>query len=177
MEKVSTSTTLSLDRYAQDAKSLVALAQGLADDRGHAEVSPLHLLARALERDPGVVEVFRAAGVHLVEFKSSVERALDALPRGRERSYLSGAMLDLLERADRESSRERSGQVRVEHLLNALSQEIRGPAGEILGAFGIGPGSLRPHLSALHRVPRPSGRTMATRESSTPSPCSRPSTY
>lgn len=154
----SSSTMLSLDRYAPDARSLVALAQGLADERGHAEVAPVHLLARALERDPGVLEVFRAAGIHVIELKSSVERALDQAARGKERSYLSAAMLDLLERAQRESNRERSGKVQVEHLLNALSQEIRGPVGEILGAFGVGPGSLRPHLSALRRAPRPAGR-------------------
>ena len=42
-------TTLSLDRYLPAAKSLVARAQALADERRHAEVQPLHLLARALE--------------------------------------------------------------------------------------------------------------------------------
>src|SRR5690606_31995570 len=78
----------------------------------------------------------------------------DDLPLAKEPAYLSAAMLDLLERAEREADRERSKQVLVEHLLNALSQEIRGPAGEILGAFGVGPGSLRPHMKALHEVPR-----------------------
>ena len=147
-------TTLSLDRYAPDAKALVAGAQALADDRKHPEVLPLHLLVRVLERDPGVGAVFRSASVDVVEMQAAAERALAQLPRGREPAYLSVAMLDLLERADREADRERSGSVLVEHLLNALSQEIRGPAGEILGALGVAPGSLRPHLAALRSVPR-----------------------
>ena len=80
---------------------------------------------------------------------------MTGLPTSREPAYLSASMLDLLERAAREAERERSGNVSTEHLLNALSQEIRGPAGEILGAMGIAPGSLRGHLSALRSVPRP----------------------
>ncbi len=147
-------TTLSLSRYAEDSRALVAGAQALADARKHAEVQPLHLLARGLERDPGVVEVFRRATPRHVELTSAVDKALDDQPVSGEPAYLSVAMLDLLERAEREADRERSKTVTVEHLLNALSQEIRGPAGELLGAFGVGPGSLRPHVKALGEVPR-----------------------
>ncbi|HEY3234688.1 MAG TPA: Clp protease N-terminal domain-containing protein, partial [Polyangiaceae bacterium] len=148
-----TSATLSLDRYAKRAKVLVAGAQSVADERRHAEVQPLHLLACALSRDPGVVEVFRRAGTNVVELQSAVERSLNTLPKATESAYLSLAMLDLLERAEREAERERSGEVLVEHLLNALSQEIRGPAGELLGSFRVSPGSLRAHTGALKQVP------------------------
>ncbi|HEY6562366.1 MAG TPA: AAA family ATPase [Polyangiaceae bacterium] len=151
----SEATTLSLDRYAPEAKALVAGAQALADERRHAEVQPLHLLARALERDPGVAEVLRRANVNTVEVLAASERALAALPSSNEPAYLSSAMLDLLERAQREAERDRSRQVSLEHLLNALTQEIRGPAGEILGAFGVAPGSLRRHMAALNSVARP----------------------
>src|SRR5262249_44974463 len=47
-----------------------------------------------------------------------------------------------------------AGTVGVENLLNALSQEIRGPAAVVLQAFGLGPGSFRPHMAALKTVPR-----------------------
>ena len=50
----------------------------------------------------------------------------------------------------------------VEHLLNALSQEIRGPAAVVLQSFGIGPGSLRPHMAALTSVPRETTQTSTT---------------
>lgn len=156
------STTLTLDKYEADAKALVAGAQALADERRHPEVLPLHVLARGLEKDPGVVAVFEHAGVAVMELRSRVEKALEQLPRATEQAYLSPAIIDLLERAERESERERDGSVKVEHLLNALSQEIRGPAGEILGAFDVGPGSLRPHVVALRSVPRSVAKTVAT---------------
>jgi len=148
------SATLSLDRYSADARGWVVSAQALADDRGHEDVTPLHLLSRALERHAGIVEAFRRAGANPVEMQAEVERALSALPKGKGAAYLSTRLLDLLGRADRDADRERSREVSVEHLLGALTQEIRGPAGEVLSAQGIGPGSLKPHLAALRSFTR-----------------------
>ncbi len=155
-------STMSLERYADDSRGLVAGAQALADERKHAEVQPLHLLARGLERHAGVAEVFRRAVDRVVELRAQVERALDGLPTAREPAYLSAAMLDLLERAEREADRDRSKRVEVEHLLNALSQEIRGPAGEILGAFAVAPGSLRGHMAGLKAQTLETSRASAT---------------
>lgn len=141
--------TLSLERFAPDAKAWIQAAQALADERGHAEIQPLHLLARGVAGHSGVAEVLRRAGTDVLELSAASERALAALPKGAEPSYLSQRTLDLLGRAEREADRERSREVLAEHLLNALSQEVRGPAGEILGGFNIGPGSLKAHLSAM----------------------------
>ena len=145
-------TTLSLERYAPDAKALVAAAQSLADERKHAEVQPLHLLLRALGRDLGVRAVFERGVSNLLEFEAALERALGNLPRSAEPAYLSASMLDLLERAQREADREKSDKVMVEQVVNALSQEIRGAAGEILSAFGVLPGSLRQHMAACKKI-------------------------
>jgi ATP-dependent Clp protease ATP-binding subunit ClpB len=60
-------------------------------------------------------------------------------------------MLALLARAEKEAEGKPVG---VDHLLNALSQEIRGPAAVVLQAFGLGPGSFRAHMAALKSVPR-----------------------
>jgi ATP-dependent Clp protease ATP-binding subunit ClpB len=149
----SDATTLSLERYLPDAKALVLGAQSLADERKHAEVQPLHLLVRALKRERGVRAVFERGVSDLLEFEAALERALGSLPRSAEPAYLSAATLDLLERAEREADREKSEKVRVEQLVTALTQEIRGAAGEILSAFGVLPGSLRQHLSALRSLP------------------------
>jgi len=141
--------TLSLGRFAPDAKAWIQAAQGLADERGHAEIQPLHLLARGIAAHSGVAEVLRRAGADVLELSAACERALGALPKGTEPSYLSQRTLDLLGRAERDADRERAPEVLAEHLLNALSQEVRGPAGEILGGFGVGPGSLKAHLSVM----------------------------
>src|SRR5690349_18303403 len=95
-------STLSLERYAAEAKALVAGAQTLADERHHAEVEPLHLLSRMLEHDARVRDVMSRAGANVVELAGAVERALASRPRADEPSFLSDAMLDLLERAERD---------------------------------------------------------------------------
>src|SRR5256885_210757 len=144
--------TIHLERYAADAKQLVAGAQSLADERKHVQVEPVHLLARALDRDRGVAEVFRKAGASPSDVAAEAEAQLSKMAKaGAGLAYLSSAMLGLLGRAEKEADK---GTVGVDHLLNALSQEIRGPAAVVLKAFALGPGSLRPHMAALNSVPR-----------------------
>ncbi len=144
--------TIHLERYAPDAKALVAGAQSLADDREHAQVEPIHVLARALERDRGVQEVFRRAGADPADVSVEVESALARIHKTTAGlAYLSNAMLQLLSRAEKEAG---TGTVDVEHLLNALSQEIRGASAVVLQAFSLGPGSFRPHMAALRSVAR-----------------------
>ncbi|MBI5537097.1 MAG: AAA family ATPase [Deltaproteobacteria bacterium] len=148
-------TTLQLDRYSAEAKALVAGAQGLADERKHGEVEPLHFMVRALDRDPGIAEVFRKAGAEPAEVMSAAETALRRLPRSAAGvAYLSQRFLDMMARAEREADRDKVQEVGLENLLNALSQEIGGATGDVLSAFHIGPGAFRPHMAALKSVPR-----------------------
>jgi ATP-dependent Clp protease ATP-binding subunit ClpB len=144
--------TIHLDRYAPDAKALVAGAQALADERKHAQVEPVHLLARAIDRDRGVAEVFKQSGAEPSDVAVEAEASLNRIGKSAGGlAYLSNAMLALLARAEKEAGTDTVG---VEHLLNALSQEIRGAAAVVLQAFGLGPGSFRPHMAALKSVPR-----------------------
>lgn len=144
------SKTIALTRYSAEAKALVAASQGLADERKHQEVSPLHLLARALELN-GFVELLSAVNVGSLELGARVSESLSRLPTVAEPSYLSQGMLALLERAQSRADLANGTAVDVEHLVHALTQEVRGPAGDLLTAFGILPGSLESHYPRLRR--------------------------
>jgi len=96
----------------------------------------------------------RRAGANQGEMRAEVDRALAAVPKGKGPAYLSTRLLDLLGRAERDADRERAREVSLEHMLGALSQEIRGAAGVILSSQGIGPGSLKPHFAALRSLSR-----------------------
>src|SRR5262249_34926034 len=110
--------TIHLERYAPDAKALVAGAQSLADERKHVQVEPIHLLARALDRDKGVAEVFKKSGSDPADVAAEAEAQLSKLPKaGAGLAYLSSTMLALLARAEKESDKQAVG---VENLLNAL---------------------------------------------------------
>jgi ATP-dependent Clp protease ATP-binding subunit ClpB len=142
--------TISLENYTSDAHDQVTGAQSLADESKHAEVTPLHLLSKLLERDRGVHEVFRKVGADPAELRDLVEVQLKKAAKATSGvAYVSTRMMDLLGRASREAQREKSEKVGVEHLLHALSQEIKGPAGEILSAHGVAPGAFRSHIGIL----------------------------
>ncbi|MFO0552581.1 MAG: AAA family ATPase [Polyangiaceae bacterium] len=154
--------TLELANYHPDAKQVVAAAQDMADEMKHAEVSPLHLLVRLLDRDRGVCEVFRRANADPAVVRDLAEIQLRKLGKATSGvAYISPRMQDLLARADREAARDKSPTVNVEHLLHALAQEIRGPAGDILTAQGIGPGAFRPHVGVLAEAAKAADRAGA----------------
>ncbi len=159
-------TTRTLDNFAPEARALVVSAQALADERKHRELEPIHVLAMALAKERSTADVLTRAGIDAGEFVAALERALSARPTSREPAYLSAATLDLIERAEREASRERHSEVNVADVLNALTQELRGAAGELWAAFRVGPGGLRQHMTALRSggAPRdvpPSGTSAA----------------
>ncbi len=147
---------MALAQFAQDAKDLVGEAQNLADERKHALVEPIHLLVRGVDSDRGIAEVFRRASAEPAEVLKEGEAQLARLGKGTAGlAYLSSGMLSLLDRARKEAG---TRPVTVEQLLNALAQEIRGPAAAVLQAFALGPGSFRPHMAALKEAkdaPRP----------------------
>ncbi|MCA9617627.1 MAG: AAA family ATPase, partial [Myxococcales bacterium] len=145
---------LRLEKFNSDAKQLVAGAQTLADEQQHAEVTPLHLLARGVERSPGIAAVFKSARAEPRVVLELCERALKRLPKSNGVAYVSPRLLDLLDRAEREAKRDHVEEVGLAQLLHALAQEIRGPVGEILGEFGIGPGGFRDHVGELDKVPK-----------------------
>ncbi len=145
---------LRLQKFGAETKAFVAGAQQLADERGHGEVLPLHVLVRALEKSAGVAAVFRSAGADPQQLAELGERALGKLARGGGVAYVSARLLDLIDRAEREAVRDAVSEVGVAQLLNALSQEIRGAVGDILSHVAIGPGGLRDHLGELERAPK-----------------------
>jgi ATP-dependent Clp protease ATP-binding subunit ClpB len=143
---------MTLDRYSPEAKVLVAGAQSIADERRHAQVMPLHLLARAIEQSSTILELFRAAQIDTASLGTMTIQRLAAVPTANEPSHLSTAMLELLRRAEQRADVSRSEFVEIEHVLHALTQEVRGPAGDLLTAHGILPGSLEPYYGILRRA-------------------------
>ena len=126
-----------LEKFNSDAKALVAGAQQLADQSGHNEVLPVHLLSRAVERSPAMAAVLKSAGAPPAEVGEFCDKALKRLSKGGDMAFVSPRMLDLLDRAQREAKRDHESLVGLAHLLHALAQEIRGPVGEIFTHFGI----------------------------------------
>ena len=90
-----------LEKYTREAKQLVAGAQQLADQLQHSEVTPLHLLARGIDRSPGIAAVFKSARANPGDVADLCDKALKRLPKsGASMAYVSPRLLDLLDRAE-----------------------------------------------------------------------------
>ncbi|MGD8858814.1 MAG: AAA family ATPase [Myxococcales bacterium] len=130
--------TLRLEAYRREARKVIASAQGLADDREHAEVEPLHLLYRLAEQSRTAQDAVRRAGVDPYDVLVEAELLLRRLPtRGSGTAYLSPRMLELLGRAEGEAARAGGAPVGIEHLLIATAQESEGPARVALASCGL----------------------------------------
>ncbi len=143
-----------LEKFSVEAKQIVAGAQQLADERQHGQVLPLHVLARAVERSPAVAAVLKAAGAPPDEVAELCEKGLRKLGKTGGMSSVSPRLADLLDRAEREAKRDKESQVGLAQMLHALAQEIRGPVGEILTHYSIGPGGFRDHIEHLEKAPK-----------------------
>lgn len=152
---MTTTRSWRLEGYAADAKTAIAGAQALADERSHVEVEPLHLFYRLLDRDAYAQKLIEAAGVDpgdvLVEAEAVLRRLVQA-PNAI--AYLSPRMLAITARAESEASREAT-QVRVRHLLLALSAEATGLLGAVLRAVDLDENRIRNATRAVQEPPPP----------------------
>jgi ATP-dependent Clp protease ATP-binding subunit ClpB len=139
-----------LEGYAADAKTAIAGAQALADERSHVEVEPIHLLYRLLDRDGYAQKVFTEAGVDPGDALVEAEAVLRRVPQVPNAvAYLSPRMLALTTRAEGEASRD-GMPVRVRHLIAALGGEVTGLAAAVLRAVDLDERAL---ARALKSVP------------------------
>src|SRR5690348_8441396 len=120
--------TLRMEAYAKDARQVISAAQSLADERKHAEVEPIHLLYRLMERDPAAQSAVDRAGVDPGDVMVEAEVLLRRLPRVTDSvAYLSPRMLDLFGRAEGEAARAGGVPVDTAQLMLACAQETAGP--------------------------------------------------
>jgi ATP-dependent Clp protease ATP-binding subunit ClpB len=138
------------DKMTIKAQEALTRAQELAQQKDHAELLPLHLLAGLLSETDGVViPLLQKLGVQIPRIQQIV---LDELER---RPTATGTQLgmnrvtnDILNQAQKEADRLKDEYVSTEHVLLSLT-EIKSEAKEILGTAGADHKSL---LSALKEV-------------------------
>jgi ATP-dependent Clp protease ATP-binding subunit ClpB len=125
------------DKLTIKAQEAITRAQELAQQKDHAEVLPLHLLAGLItETDGVVVPLLQKLGVQIPRVQQIV---LDELER---RPHAAGTQVginrvtnDIFNQAQKEADRLKDDYVSTEHLLLALT-EINSEAKEILNTAG-----------------------------------------
>ena len=141
--------TLRLDAYGDDARKVVAGAQQLADERGHAEVEPIHLWYELIDRSHVAQAAVQNSGVDPSDVLIETEWALRRMPKNTDsgEAYLSSRFLELLSRAELEASRHGARAVSPGDLLLACAQEPEGSVRRVLRQTGLSSAILREALS------------------------------
>jgi ATP-dependent Clp protease ATP-binding subunit ClpB len=138
------------DQLTLKSQEALQNAQGLARDRGHQRLEPMHLLAALLEPDQSVIRALLGQlGVNADQLLRAAEEGLNALPKVSGGDSTVGTELTrVLDQASDEATRMKDQYVSVEHLLIALVK-VKSKASELLHALGVDEKSI---LQSLQRV-------------------------
>jgi ATP-dependent Clp protease ATP-binding subunit ClpB len=113
------------DKLTIKAQEAVARAQEIAAERGHAQISPLHLLAALLDETEGIVgPIFDRIGVNRRQLDQIVEAELGHIARvsGGAPPQIDRELNNVLEAAQREADAMKDEFVSTEHLLLSLAK-------------------------------------------------------
>jgi ATP-dependent Clp protease ATP-binding subunit ClpB len=130
---------LRLDKLTVKAQEALQSAQDLAASSGQQQIEPIHLLAALLGQSEGVVAPLLAKlGAQPDTLSAEAQREIERLPKvsGAAQQYLSPASNDALTRAFDEAARFKDEYVSTEHILLAIAQLDRDPAGQLLARNG-----------------------------------------
>jgi len=130
---------MSGERLTVMSQEAIGLAQAKAEEAGHQEIRPEHLLWSFLGQEENIVNsVLTKAGADVPRLRAGLEKALQDIPRvsGGE-TYVSSALKRLLDQARREAEALKDEYISTEHLLLAMLQDPSSPAGKLLKECGL----------------------------------------
>jgi len=132
---------MNLNRYTEKAQEAVLAAQQLAEQAGHPEITPEHLLAALVAQTEGIVPaVLGKMQVNPAALHAAVTDRLKALPRvqGGSQVGLSARLRAVAQAAEKEAARLKDDFTSTEHLFLAVASESgRSPAVEALRSLGV----------------------------------------
>ncbi|MBN2244889.1 MAG: ATP-dependent chaperone ClpB [Candidatus Aminicenantes bacterium] len=128
------------DNFTVMSQEGFQLAQSKAEELGHQEVKPEHLLWAFLEQKENMVgSILTKIGVSRDKVKSELEIELNKLPKveSAEGVYLSPDINGMIKTAKKEADKLKDEFISTEHLLLALLKENRNEAARILKENGV----------------------------------------
>ncbi len=143
-------------------------ARSKAEEMGHQEVRPEHLLWTFLNQEENVVNsVLSKIGAKPAAIREDLEKSLERVPKvsGGE-VYLSEELRRILDDAQKEADRLKDEYISTEHLLLAILQDKQNEAGRILKANGVAAEAVLKALASVRGTqritdPQPEGKFQA----------------
>ena len=147
---------MDFEKYTERAKGFIQAAHGLAQRRGHQQLTPEHLLQALLEDKEGLcANLIRAAGGDPAAAANAVDMALQKIPRvegsGAGQTYFSSETARLFEQAEKIAEKAGDSFVTVERLLLAMTMARDSVAAKALAQAGITPQSLNQAIEQIRK--------------------------
>jgi len=138
------------------SQEAIQAAQARADELGHAEVTPEHLLAVFLAQEENIVRaVLAKLGVSEARLQESLETVLNRRPKARGGEIrLSESLQRILGQAEKEADVLKDEYVSTEHLFLAMVKDPRSEAGRLLAEAGITPETVLQALASVRGTQR-----------------------
>ncbi len=133
------------------------LAQSRAEELGHQELKPEHILWAFLNQEENIVNsVLAKIGVSSSKVVKDLELALDKIPKvkGGGEIYLSSSLRKIMNEAQKEADKFKDEYISTEHLFLAILKESSSEANRILRENGVSEDALLKALMSLRGTQR-----------------------
>jgi ATP-dependent Clp protease ATP-binding subunit ClpB len=155
------------DQFTVMSQEAIQKAQARAEEMGHQEIRPEHLLAGFLAQDENIVNAILAKiGAPAAKIRADVDAALERLPKvrgGGAEAAMSPALRQVLESARQFAEQLKDEYISTEHLFLAMLKDGGTEASRILRGSGVTEDAVLKALAAVRgsqRVtdPEPEGK-------------------
>jgi ATP-dependent Clp protease ATP-binding subunit ClpB len=144
---------LSPNKLTVKAQEAIQEAHHLAENSGHSELTPEHLLAALLKQDEGLVRpLLGKLGVNLSRLQGLLDTALNRKAKvsgGISQVALSRELEQVFSIAEKEASQLRDQYISTDHLLLAITQCDKADAAGLLKGLGVSRDGLLKALQEL----------------------------
>ncbi|MBM3285024.1 MAG: AAA family ATPase, partial [Candidatus Aminicenantes bacterium] len=153
------------DKFTVMSQEAFQMAQGKAEELGHQEVRPEHLLWSFLSQDGNIVPALLAKlGANPSRIRQELEKTLEKIPRvsGGE-AYVSSALRQVMNEAQKEADKLKDEYISTEHLLLAMLKDGSSQAARILKENGVSEDAVLQALMSIRGTqritdPQPEGK-------------------
>jgi len=128
------------DKFTVMSQEAFQLAQSKAEELGHQELKPEHLLWAFLnQKENIVISVLAKIGASPSKIRSDLERTLDKIPKveGGGEVYFSPSMRRIMNNAQKEANKLKDEFISTEHLFLVILKESSSDACRILSENGV----------------------------------------
>ena len=148
---------MNLEKFTENARSIISKAQHVALSNGHQQLSSLHILRSLLEDDEALSNrLIQAWGGDLKKIEQEVNEALAKLPRvetssASDQLYLSNDSAKILEEAQKISKEMQDQFIATEILLLSIAKLKDTQAGKILNTYKVTQEILRNAINKIRQ--------------------------